>query len=409
MKNIIFSTITGLSLATLVGCSPSSSSSSVGSRVDSCSELNSATFNCRDMLGGIVEHTVKPLVSDFSMKAQTLKTDTAEYCASIDESDEGIKLTAVRDSWIKAMATWQQLEVMQFGPLLAEREEFYSWPLNDSCKYDEEVVLSLIAGYDINEGVTPARRGLGSLEYLVFNESMGITCDGDGNTSSALSNWNNKSDVEKRQDRCSYAEKVSSDLTTRAERLVQSYAGYELANDATSMQEATNLVSDALFYIDKKTKDAKLTELLPKSGSDTFKVNNLEFLYADINKEAVDNNLAGALALMDGTNDEAGIKDYLIAAGQADLATDMIARLNEVISHSEEISQSYRDILTAAGAADVSNCINADAGTVAATATDLETLCSLDNKVKAFTDDLKSRFVLTLGFSTPKDAEGDND
>jgi predicted lipoprotein len=360
------------------------------------------------MLGGIVEYTVEPLVSDFSMEAQTLKTSTAEYCASIDESDEAIKLTAARDDWKKAMTTWQQLEIMQFGPLLTERDEFYSWPLNDSCKVDEEVVFSLVAGYDINDGVTPARRGLDAMEYLIFNENMGISC-AQSNTTTALSNWGNKSDVEKRQDRCSYAEKVSSDLTSRAERLVQSYAGYELANDATSMQEATNLVSDALFYIDKKTKDAKLTELLPKSGSDTFKVNNLEFLYADINKDAVDNNLVGALALMDGTNGEAGIKDYLIAAGQADLATDMIARLNEVTSHSEEISQSYRDILTAAGADDVSNCINADAGTVAATATDLETLCSLDNKVKAFTDDLKSRFVLTLGFSTPKDAEGDND
>jgi predicted lipoprotein len=409
MKNIVLTTITGLSIAALSGCNSSSSGSS-SPTVDSCSALNSETFNCEKMLNDIVDHSVEPLIAGFSTKVQALKVMTTEYCASITAStptaSETIEFEEAQQAWQETMDVWQQLEVMQFGPLKTERDEFYSWPLNDSCKVDGEVVSALETGYDISTGVTPARRGLDALEYLVFNTDTGITCE-ENNTSPALKSWNeSKTPAEKRADRCGYAVMVSDDLVTRAAALSQAYANYDIANDEGSQHDAANLVSDALFYIDKKTKDAKLSTVLPATSNGAFNPDGLEFVYADAAREAVHNNLIGALAIMNGTAGNGGLKDYLVAAGQSALADEMITELNTAITSSSdtEITQSFRAILTAA--TDVATCINADAETAT---TDLEKLCSLDNEVNAFTDDLKGQFVLTLGFTTPSDAEGDND
>ncbi len=406
MKKIVLATVTGLSVLALVGCGSSSSSSSSSSGgTDSCTALDSETFNCGKMLSDIVEHTVQPLVTDFSIKVQGLANKTTAYCSALSSSgDESAALAEARMAWQENMDVWQQLEVMQFGPLKTKRDEVYSWPLNDSCKYDDEVVSSLEEGYDIS-GITPARRGIASLEYLLFNEDPSISCT--GIVPDRLIDWDNKSPEAKLADRCGYAEKVSADLIIRAESLVQDYVDYDLSKDAGSLQDAANLVSDALFYIDKKTKDDKLTALLPQTEADTFKLGSLEFDYADAARDAVHNNLIGALAIMNGTGGNGGLRDYLVAAGQSALADEMITELNTAISSSSdtEITQSFRAIMTAAtGPNDVSTCINAETA-----ATDLEKLCSLDNEVKAFTDDLKGQFVLTLGFTTPSDAEGDND
>jgi predicted lipoprotein len=338
---------------------------------------------------------------------QALKTTPTQYCSSLSTSSSAADLEGAQQAWQATMDAWQQLEVMQFGPLLTKRDDFYSWPLNDSCKVDEEVVFALESGYDISTGVTPARRGLDAFEYLVFNSDTDISC-ASSNTTPALTAWNDKDDAAKRKDRCDYAVMVSDDLVTRAASLTQAYVNYDIAADAGSLQLAANLVSDSLFYIDKKTKDDKLLKQLPQTGADTFKPDDLEFVYASAAKEAINNNLKGALAIMDGTNGNGGIGDYLVAAGQSVLAEEMISELNIAIATSSttNISTSFRDIMEAAVASDVAVCINSISESAT---TDLAKMCGLDNDIRAFTDDLKGQFVLTLGFTTPSEAEGDND
>ncbi len=115
MKNIVLATFTGLSALTLVGCG-SSSSSSIGSTTDSCAALESATFSCKKMLNDIVDHTVEPLIADFTVQVQSLQTKTSEYCASIETANQEAELGEAKQTWQAAMDAWQQLEVMQFGP-----------------------------------------------------------------------------------------------------------------------------------------------------------------------------------------------------------------------------------------------------------------------------------------------------
>jgi uncharacterized protein len=397
-----------LPVIALYGCN--SSSSNTSSAIDSCKALNSDSFSCEQMLDDIVEYAVKPTVASFSTQAQNLATETAEYCTALTTTtNESAALTEAQTAWQESMSVWQQLEVMQFGPLATERDEFYSWPLNDSCKVDEEVVFSLADGYDISSGVTPARRGLDGLEYLLFNADANISC-GANNSTAALTAWNEKDDAAKFIDRCSFAEKVTADLVVRAQALEASYSQYDITS-AASLQVVADSISDALFYIDKEVKDDKLTPLIPQTGTQGFSADKLEFAYASYTKQAIKNNALAVKAIFTANGNE-GLAQYLIAAGQGDLATEMTNELDTIITNSSDayISDTFRNVLTAAeqntGDSDVSDCINADVGS---SSNNLIKLCALDNDVKAFTDDLKGQFVLTLGFSVPTNVEGDND
>lgn len=407
MNKLAFGLMTGLTAVVLTGCGGSSSSGGSGSSVDSCSALNSESFDCRAMLEGIVTNTVKPLVAELVTQSQALKTETGEYCSSLAGANEATtpgELGEAQQAWQDVMNTWQQLEVMQFGPIQQQREQFYNWPLNDTCKVDDEVVRALATGYDISS-VTPARRGLSALEHVLFNPDLNQSCPST-NTSTSLADWNTKAAADKRADRCAYAEKVTTDLVNKANTLDQSMASYQLSNNMGSLQAAANLVSDALFYIDKQTKDAKVTDLLPSSTSGSFDSNAIEFEFSKTTKEAINSNLTAALKLMEGIPTQPGLSAYLTAAGQQDVADNMIAGLNSAISLNNGIADNYADIIDADSLSNASACINA---TVQTAQTDLEKLCAMDDAIRGFTNELKGQFVLTLGFSVPREAEGDND
>lgn len=397
--------IAALSAIVLSGCG--SSSSGTSSSIDSCKALNSEAFSCEDMLSDIVEFAVQPLVTDLVTKTEALSTKTTAYCEALTgANDEAVALAEAKIAWQETMTTWQQLEVMQFGPVKSSRDDFYTWPLNDSCKVDEEVVFSLANDYDISTGVTPARRGLDGLEYLFFNTEMAISCAPE-NTTAALGNWDSKSDADKLEDRCGYAEKIAVDMVVRSQSLKTSLTSFDIATSEGSLHEAANTVSDALFYIDKKTKDAKLSAQLPQKAGETFKPDALEFEFTSYAKESIHNNLIGAKALLTANNND-GLTQYLIAAGQTSLATDMISKIDTAIASSSNsaITDSFRNIMTGTDATDVTACINAVSGSAVG---NLEKLCTLDDDIKSFTDDLKGQFVLTLSFTVPSDAEGDND
>ena len=99
-----------------------------------CTGVKSAEFNCADMLTSIVNNAVIPTVDELALKLTALDTEVAQYCASIDQDEEEDQLAAAQAQWQESMAVWQQLDVMQFGQIAEQRDNFYSWPLNDECK-----------------------------------------------------------------------------------------------------------------------------------------------------------------------------------------------------------------------------------------------------------------------------------
>jgi predicted lipoprotein len=422
-----------VSLITLTACGGSSGTSAtnddtnngtpLGNKVSELSEVSSsictgvksAEFNCADMLTSIVNNAVIPTVDELALKLTALDTEVTQYCASIDQDEEADQLAAAQAQWQESMAVWQQLDVMQFGKIAEQRDNFYSWPLNDECKVDVDVVLGQASDYDITSRTAP-RRGLDALEYLLFdndlvNDKLHVRCQtvGAGKITNVpgLLEWDDLTLLEQKTQRCKQSNNITHHLITRAETLKQSITTGVFDESITTYQDAADSISDALFYIDKNTKDVKANKALPASPSGSFNTGHLESQYAQVSLSNIHNNLLGAKLLMT-ANGNLGFHDFLVAADQEDLANRMVSNLDlAIIASSEsEITDSLMSIVGGAPLDQRANCINAVAGEASL----LGKVCALGTPViQAFTTDLKDQFVLTLNFTVPSSAEGDND
>lgn len=380
-----------------------------------CFGAKSDDFNCLEMLDSITNDGIKPLVTGLSNQINSLNTEVNEYCNNLEQASEAEKLTDAQSQWREVMSSWQQLEVMQFGLIAEQRDHFYSWPLNDECKVDVDVVLAQGSNYDISSRTSP-RRGLDALEYLLFdsvgdNGKLHVRCQtvGAGKITNVpgLLEWNDLSLPDQKAQRCKQSANITEHLITRANTLKQSIEKGVFDETVSSLQDAADSISDALFYIDKKTKDEKSVKALPQNASGAFNTGHLESQYAKVSLENIHNNLLGAKVLMT-ADGNSGLYNFLVAVGSNELADRMLANLDAAIVASSvaEIPDSMHSLIDGASSTQVTDCINATTGE----STSLGKICALGAPViQAFTSDLKNQFVLTLGFSIPSTAEGDND
>jgi len=333
-------------------------------------------------------------VTTVKTSLKQLDSDVASYCSAQDVGS----LSTAQAQWATTMEAVQQMEVMQFDAIATERNQFYNWPSNDNCKVDFQIATDPTE--DIT-GVATGRRGLNAVEYILFEEDTLASCS----SFSAVEEWvAETSPATRKQARCDYAKVVTADLVNRASALETELSTLDLTTKLNSLQAAANSISDALFYVDKQTKDAKLKAALPHASDGEFTETSLESQFAHISKEHLKNNMLGAKAIFTG-NDQTGFEDYLIAAGQQSIATDMLAALDAALANLESIEG---DLFTAVSNAEsVSRCINAT--DYVAGDDDIVKICALQMSVKTFTDLLKEDFVMVLKFTKPAAADGDND
>jgi len=397
----------GVVVTALAGCGGSGGGSSAVTG-DACNELNNDTFNCSQMLSDIVEFGVRPSTTALSDSAQTLHDTTDAYCAALGGNTEAATLTSAKNAWGSAMVEVQQLNAMEFGPLANSEtglEAIYAWPTVSSCLVDLQV-MSAALGPD-NRG------GLYAMEYLLFGPAGEVSCTND--ESSDVLEWAaNKSASEIQAARCDYAQLVADDLITKTSALATAMNEYDLAAANDSLQQSAGLVSDALFYIDKQTKDVKVKALLPQADNDSFHADAVESQFARLSKEHIKYNLVGARKVFT-ADSHMGLDDYLAAADKQSIADDMLSTLDAAIVNLDSISnnadvtnESLFDIVTAGG--DVSTCMNLGAsGVYDDASSDIDTLCALQYSVKQFTDILKGDYTLMTSFTVPATADGDAD
>jgi predicted lipoprotein len=376
----------------LMGCGSGSTSAAL--TTDTCQQLESDTFSCTTMLQDITtvtQQTVATLKTDLTQ----LDTAIATYC-SVQNANN---LQAAQVKWSSTLATVQQLEVMQFDVIDSARDNFYNWPLNDTCKVDLQIATD--PNQDIT-GVATGRRGLNAVEYILFEEDTLQSCIG---VSTSIKTWfEDTSQANRKKARCDYAKLITADLVDRATSLATELSSQNLAGQTGTLQAAANRISDALFYVDKQTKDAKIISVLPQTEDADFKATSLESQFAHLSKAHLQNNLLGARAIFT-ANDQTGLEDYLIAAGQASLATNMLAALDAATATLESIEGSFHTAVS--NASSQSACINSTV--YVAGDSDITKLCVLQKNLKAFTDLLKEDFVMVLKFTKPAAADGDND
>ena len=210
--------------------------------------------------------------SEFAETAVDLREATEAWGSAQDDAS----LMAAREAWATASAVWQHAELFQVGPAASAssspdfgedfRDQIYSWPLVNACRVDQELVEGSYTDVDAFASEQVNVKGLDALERLLFHPGDTNACSIKSSINTDGS-WDALSSEERVQKRAAYAVTVATllerDATALADRWSTSF-GEELSTPGsptsrfTTVQEALNAVSDALFYLDKMTKDAKL-------------------------------------------------------------------------------------------------------------------------------------------------------
>ena len=363
----------------------------------------------RALLASLADQVIIKTYNDFVDATEALVTATAAYAASPEASGQ----EEARAAYHAAMDIWQRAEVLQVGPAgsmtsalggQALRDEIYSWPSVNSCRVDQEVVEQAYTDAAVFGEELTNVRGLDALEYLLFPPESGNGCKASSSINKNGS-WDEvvqSGELEAR--RATYAATLATLLAGEAKDLrdlwTQGAAQFsdELGNAGDgsetypTAQDGLNAVSDAMFYVEKITKDMKLAMPAGVSGceEDTCP-DDLESQHGKRSAQNVEQNLIALQALFLGSYDGAaqapGFDELLMDIGAEALAQDMTDKIAAAIEVAANVSGTYAELL----------------------ASDAQKVVDVHAAVKAFTDLLKTEFVSTLDLALPKSAAGDND
>jgi len=398
--------------ATLAGCGESSDSSAGANYGDQQTVKPtpppSSDFNETNLLANLTDNVITPTYQAFTALTAAQQQAIDGYC----QAPSADTLALAQDSWKAAMAKWQQIEVMQIGPLTDNsstlRNNIYSWPVTSSCGVDQDLMYfdqgSINSKpYDIT-GRTATRRGLDAIEYLLFNSNTEHSCS---SPKDILTSWAQKDNDERLALRCSFALEVASDLNNNANSLVDKWTGangYAMtlkqagqANSAlANAHDGVNVISDSLFYVDKMVKDEKLATPLGFFSNDCGGVGsvcpqNVESPYSDNAINNLINNLIGFKVLFNGegsdTANTLGFDDFLVEVDDSATATKILndtdAAIADLQNYSTTLAQSIEQ--------------------------DSQVAEQTHAKVKQISDQLKTDFINSLALKLPQTSAGDND
>jgi predicted lipoprotein len=382
---------------------------------------NNSSFDEKALIAGLVDQVITPTFTAFQTETAALYNNVKSYCdveQKVDESttdftERDARFDAAKQSWKASMTVWQQAELMQLGPLTANesalRNVIFSWPSKSLCGVDQDTAYfedgvinkNNSRPYNLKDR-TFTRRGLLSLEHLLFNTSYAHNCSLENE---ALADWNSRTEQSIRIARCEFATEVSKDLNENAQLLVSQWVaadGYanelkgagEVGNTFATPLKAINAISDALFYFDKEVKDFKLGVPLGKfENSCGMSVCSKDVENA-ISKHSLENLKANIMAFeklfLGNGNDgqtQIGFDDFLVQSNAQSTRDIMISGINEAKAATNAIETSLYDALS----------------------NESDKVESTHAKVKDVTDQLKNDFINKLALELPKTSAGDND
>ena len=365
-------------------------------------------FDRQALLASWGEHVIVPVLRELDAAAGEMSVAVAAYCDAVGTGGEAAALEDARAGWRAAMVQVQLAEVMQIGPAAMNdkqvRSRIYSWPTVSSCAVDQDVETYRLdpGSYDIS-GRLNNRRGMDALDYVLHAPSLDHSCP----DTIAPAGWNELADADRLAARCGYATVAAADVAATASALLQAWvpeggnylaelaAAGDSGNSFSSAQEALNVVSDAMFYVEVEVKDMKLAAPAGITDNSCGAIQEpclaeLESSFADHNKENVVANLRGFQMLLLGegpAGGELGFDDMLVELGAPELAATMTADLEAAIAAAEAVPGTMGQAL----------------------ADDYEAVVASHTAIKLVTDNLKSQFVAILGLDIPDASAGDND
>ena len=354
-----------------------------------------------DVLAALGVNAVVPQQEAFATDAFSLESALAD-AASGEATRE-----AAQQAWRDAIDSWQQIEMMQFGPAGSRvtvmggeslRARIYSWPVLSLCEVDRQTAGDDYDDPDALAAAPGAPLGLWAIEYLLFTEDSGNQCSPlDPLNDEGI--WDGLGDVPQR--RLTHAASLATLARQAAAELVDSWSTnggnfiQEMESPGRSgavygsAQEGLNAVSDAMFYLDTEAKDMKLGRPAGLTACESEPC-LFESRWAFHGKENLIANLRAFQVLFLGVapgTDALGFDDLLIDMGATDVATDMTAAIAGAITATAAIPGNLQDA--------------AESDTVAVE--------DAHDAIREVTTLLKNDFLSVLDLELPDRAAGDND
>jgi uncharacterized protein len=367
----------------------------------------------RVLLRNMGERVFLTSITNFGVQAAALSQITKSYAASGSDKDR----TAAQQAWIRAMAAWQRVEMLQVGPARnigsapggqGLRQEIYSWPDTNACGIDRALVDQTYTDEaKLLKSTFPNVRGLDALEMLLFAASEVSACPANNSIISS-GEWAALAAGDLTKRRAAYASALGTLVEKDAKKLESAWKNAFLeqlksAGDGSklfsSTQDALNAISDAIFYLDGEVKDMKLANPLGISMVCTGKrcPAEAEHALAKVSKESILVNLETFRDAFRGLppsgkrGDEMwGFKDLLLSVSADDVASDMDRLIDKAIASVEAIDGSLETALLEDG----QQAAQADKAYMA-----VQELSAL----------LRTQFVAKLALKLPMSAAGDND
>ena len=320
-----------------------------------------------------------------------------------------------RDSFRELVNAVEATEMHALGPAMANGAQmrnkissYHDGPISN-CGIDEIAVLSGTAGFDLSE--RPAnQRGMGALDYLLFNKSLLHSCPPQASTTS---DWNGLSESVRFEARCAAAKLLSADLANAASSLHDAWhpdeGGFiaEFTEEATVGQNFQSL-TDAMFFLEEGAKDAKLGNPLGivAACSSTTCPNMIQFPHSRLSLAAVDANVISFQALFD-VNDDTGFDAIIAERGFDEVSQRFIENTQVARSYMETIDTDLTGQVDLVESGSETDCMNAAANPDVAS--EVLPACTLYGLIKRVVDDMKIDFVTILNVNLPGGTRADND
>lgn len=334
------------------GGSTSSSSSSTSSSSSSSGGVDASTvttIECGPAPGAAGAFDKKALLGaaakcaawhacGFQNAATKLRDAAKAYAAGPTDATRD----AARAAWKAAMAEQSKMELFRFGPAGNTGQDPYHgrglrsfvhpWPDTNRC-----LVETQVAGKEWQKGidlVLPSGRGLFAIEYVLFYGGADTACLPGSPTGQA---WGSITPADLAKAKADYGVAVAENVLGVAVELRNVWLPAPGGEDFTakllafdgygSEQETLNVVAWSLLYEEKEIKDTKIA---PRAGV-VMTPPIPETPFALVEVENIRTNLRAFRTLFQGCSADGtgiGFDDWLIAAGQGQLANEILAAMN---------------------------------------------------------------------------------
>ncbi len=406
-------TVSGLAvIAYLTGCAGDSGSSSSGQNV-------ADDFDFTAMFANYVDGVFMPNYQSIQSASTTMADDQgplAQYCAGIGSAEENDLFTAAQFAWQDTQSAIQRSESHIVGPAAASggalRARLNAYHAGDlsTCGIDQGVVLnSENTGFDVTTR-TVTQRGIGAVEYLLFNNNLSHTCP---SQITETADWNQRTEQERKALRCDYALALAKDIAHAADEIVEAWGidGDNYRSEFINpVNDAENLsaLSDAMFFMEVEVKDTKLgipTGII-EDCSELSCPEAVESPYSQTSFANIADNLVAFQTMLNGA-DGLGFDDIISQAGVGELNQQFANNINAALASIQAQPASlYSQTSAITTQEDETDCTNSYTNP---STTELIPACSLYGLVKLITDDLKVGFIAAVDVDLPDRSQSDND